>query len=413
MDEGFTSQLNFKNVITPLLVKRYTVICLLLTLLFFNTFSQNGDLENQALKENVVKIIKKTTLQNADWSLKQVPITVTAERCERSAGGIHDFYSEGDYWWQNPEDMHGPYIQKDGLSNPNNFTAHRKAMIRFSQIIGSLATAYLITKKQKYVKQAFKHLNAWFIDEETRMNPSLLYAQAIKGKVTGRGIGIIDMIQMMEVAQGIRVMESSESVSPTKLMKIKMWFSQYLDWVTTHQYGIDEREAKNNHGTCWTMQVAVFARLTQNHKLLNFCKNRYKTVLLPDQMAKDGSFPLELKRTKPYGYSLFNLDAMSTLCHILSDSTENLWDFKSTDGRTLKNALDFMFPYVENKSKWPFASDVMYWNEWPVAQPFLLFGYEKYHRKEWLITWRGLQHFPKNDEVIRNLPVRNPLIWFY
>jgi hypothetical protein len=55
----------------------------------------------------------------------------------------------------------------------------------------------------------------------------------------------------------------------------------------------------------------------------------------------------------------------------------------------------------------------MYWNEWPVAQPFLLFGYKKYQEKTWFDTWKKLEHFPKNDEVIRNLPIRNPLIWVF
>jgi len=49
---------------------------------------------------------------------------------------IHDFYFEGDYWWPDPENPHGPYIQHNGMSNPGNFTEHRKAMIRLSQIFG-------------------------------------------------------------------------------------------------------------------------------------------------------------------------------------------------------------------------------------------------------------------------------------
>ena len=44
----------------------------------------------------------------------------------------------------------------------------------------SLASAYLITKNQKYVKQALKHLKAWFVNDSTRMNPTLLYAQKVK-----------------------------------------------------------------------------------------------------------------------------------------------------------------------------------------------------------------------------------------
>jgi hypothetical protein len=361
--------------------------------------------------KQVIKVLKKMVLAKADSALTLKPITVTAAQCERSAGGIHDFYSEGDYWWQNPDDPNGAYIQRDGQSNPNNFLQHRQAMVRFSQIIGALASAYLMSNDEKYVKQAFIHLNAWFIDPQTKMNPSLLYAQAIKGKATGRAIGVIDMIQMIEVAQGIRVMETAKCVDKTELAAVKNWFAQYLEWVTTHPYGVDERDAKNNHGTCWVMQVAVFAKLTGNPSLIDYCKNRFKTVLLPAQMEKDGSFPLELKRTKPYGYALFNVDAMTTICHVLSDKKESLWDFKLEDGRTLKNAVDFMYPFVENKDKWTFPKDVMYWNEWPVAHPFLLFGTVKYADKNWFQTWKRLEHFPQTEEVIRNLPVRYPVIW--
>ena len=363
------------------------------------------------LSNQVIGVLQKDIIAQANWAMTQQPITITAEQCERSAGGLHDFYSEGDYWWKNPDDPNGPYIQRDGQTNPDNFVAHRKAMIRFSQIVGSLASAYLITKDEKYVKHAFSHINAWFVDKNTLMNPSLLYAQAIKGKATGRGIGIIDTIHLMEVAQGIIIMQKAASVDKNNLQIIKNWFAQYLAWLTTHQYGIDEREAKNNHGTCWVMQVASFAKLTENQALIDYCKARFKTVLLPNQLEKDGSFPLELKRTKPYGYSIFNLDAMTTLCQILTDSKDDLWNFRLDDGRSMKKAIEFLYPYIENKSLWTYPKDVMYWEEWPVAQPFLLFGYQHFGNKNWFESWKKLEHFPKNDEVIRNLPIRNPLLW--
>ncbi len=93
----------------------------------------------------------------------------------------------------------------------------------------------------------------------------------------------------------------------------------------THQYSIDEMNAKNNHATCWVMQVGSFARLTGDEKILDFCRQRYRDILLPGQMACDGSFPQELRRTKPYGYSLFNLDAMTMVCLILSDKNNDLY----------------------------------------------------------------------------------------
>jgi hypothetical protein len=386
-------------------ITRNSILLLGFILSFNYAFSGNP------LRANIKKVLKKDILIKANEFLKFEPITITSSFSNRSAGNKHDFFSEGDYWWPNPEDPTGPYIQKDGLTNPDNFTAHRKAMIRFSQVIGSLTSAYIITKEVKYTSHAMTHLKAWFIDTATMMNPSLLYAQAIKGKVTGRSIGIIDMIQMMEVAQGVMVMEKAKLINHEDLQKIKNWFSAYLKWVTTHPYGIEERDTKNNHATCWVMQVAVFAKLVNDEQLLNYCKERFKTVLLPNQMYKDGSFPLELKRTKPYGYSLFNLDAMATICQVLTDSKENLWDVTLEDNRSLKLSIEFMYPFVTKKENWKYTPDVMYWNDWPVAQPFLLFGYNVYRKKEWFQLWKKLEHFPTNEEVIRNLPVRNPLIW--
>jgi len=118
----------------------------------------------------------------------------------------------------------------------------------------------------------------------------------------------------------------------------------------THPYGVDEMNAKNNHGTCWVMMAAAFADLTGDSAKPEFCWTRFKEVLLPNQMALDGSFPLEIKRTKPYGYSLFNLDAMSTICMILSTSNDDLWYFTTSDGRNMMKAIDFMVPFVADKT---------------------------------------------------------------
>jgi hypothetical protein len=364
------------------------------------------------IEKEAIKLLKQEIISRADNVLQEKPVTVTSFVSKRSTGGIHDFYSEGDYWWPDPANPEGPYIQRDGMTNPENFVDHRKAMIRLSQIIGSLASAYKITDDEKYVKQAFIHLNAWFADPVTMMNPSLLYSQAIKGRFTGRGIGIIDTIQLIEVAQGIITMQNAKCVDKQLLEAIKNWFSEYIAWLTTHQYGKDEMNAKNNHGTCWVMQVASFAKLTGDAEIMDFCRKRYKEVILPNQMATDGSFPLEISRTKPYGYSIFNLDAMTMVCLILSDNNNNLWNYSTTDGKSIRKGIEYLYPYVADKTMWPFKKDVMYWDEWPVAHPFLLFGANEFGVQPWYKTWSSLEHFPEVEEVIRNLPVRNPVIWF-
>lgn len=361
--------------------------------------------------DSAVIVLRKQILEEAAQALKEEPVTVTAQSSPRSAGGKHDFFSEGDYWWPNPVSVDSPYIQRDGMTNPDNFTAHRLAMIRFSRIVGALASAYKITGDDKYVRAALKHCKAWFTDTTTLMNPSLTYAQAIKGRYTGRGIGIIDTIQLMEVVQGLLAMEEAKAMDKDALAGIRHWFAEYLKWLTTHPYGKDEMNAANNHGTCWVMQTACFAKFTDNKQLLTFCSDRYKNVLLPNQMAADGSFPQELRRTKPYGYSIFNLDAMTTICQLLSTKENDLWNYQTPDGRSIKKGIEFLSPMLADKSKWTLKPDVMYWNEWPVAQPSLLFGANAYNQQQWFGIWKSLNHSPQVEEVIRNLPVRHPLIW--
>ena len=160
--------------------------------LFILLFSFTTVMAGENVKGQVRQLLQTETLKRADAALESVPMTVTATRAERSAGGIHDFYSEGDYWWENPQNPAGPFIRRDGETNPDNFTAHRHAMIRFSQLVGDLTSAWILTGDKKYTDAAMRHIRAWFIDQKTMMNPNLLYAQAIKGIATGRGIGIID-----------------------------------------------------------------------------------------------------------------------------------------------------------------------------------------------------------------------------
>jgi len=390
-------------------MKNSTLISVILFL--FISIDSPGISPDKKIEKKAIRFLREETIARADKAIVEKPITVTDSVCSRSAGGKHDFYSEADYSWPDPANPGGPFINRDGMTYPGIFTAHRYAMIRLSQIVGSLASAYKITGDEKYVVAAFIHLKAWFADTATMMNPSLLYGQAIIGKNTGRGIGIIDTIHLMEVAQGILVMENAKCIDRKLLEAIKSWFSNYINWLLTHKYGNDEMNTKNNHSTCWVMQVASFARLTGNEKVLNMCRKRYEEILLPNQMAVDGSFPLELNRTKPYGYSLFNLDAMAMACLILSDSKNDLINFRTADGKTLKKGIEFLYPYVSDKSKWTYNQDVMHWDEWPVAQPFLLIGAYEFGNKEWFETWKRLEHFPTGSEVIRNLPIRNPLLW--
>src|ERR1700730_17324068 len=244
----------------------------------------------QGLSFSVATFDRARVIKAASQYLKEAPITITTSASIRSAGGPHDFFSEGDYWWPDPQNPDAPYIQRDGMSNPNNFIDHRRYLVRLSVQVPALVAAWKLTKDPRYAKLAVQHLRAWFIYEKTRMNPNLQYAQAIHGRFTGRGTGIIDTIHLVEVVRGASAIENSGTLSTDEIAVLKKWVSDYVAWMATSANGIAERDTANNHATCWVMQAAEFARYAGATEITALCKERFRTKLIP-QMALDGSFP--------------------------------------------------------------------------------------------------------------------------
>jgi len=360
---------------------------------------------NALVKEEVTTEI----IKNADLFLKQVPVPITNFICSRSVGGLNDFYLEGDYWWPDPANTYGPYIRRDGQTNPDNFESHRKAMRDLNVWVPTLVAAYKITKDMKYANHAMSHIRAFLINEQTRMNPNLLYGQAIKGLHTGRGIGIIDTIHLIEVTKAIKYLIGQSLIASQEEDKLKKWFNDYVTWLTTHEYGIAEAKNGNNHSTWWAAQVAVFADLADRQDLIKVAIDGYK-VMLSDQMAKDGSFPLELARTKPYIYTLFNLEAFSILAEAASSTEENLWKYQGQNG-DLQTAWNFMSPFISNKFKWIKAPDVMYFDQIPVRTAGLFFAAKAYDDRELLSLWQKLNPKKQSEEIIRNFAINQPLLW--
>ena len=359
----------------------------------------------------VAKVDRERILRAANQYLTEAPVTVTASHSDRSAGGLHDYFSQGDYWWADPKNPGGPWIRRDGYTNPDNFNAHREALIGLGVKAPALIAAWRLTKDKRYSAHFLKYLRAWFVDPATKMNPNLEYAQAIMGVSTGRGTGIIDTLQWTDLARGLRLMEATGGLSAAEIAPIKEWFATYVDWMATSKNGVEEELAKNNHGACWVLQVAEFAQFTKREDLVALCRDRYKKNLIPDQVAKDGSLPLELARTKPYSYSLFDGDVLTGICQSLSTAKDNLWTFKGPKGAGVAEVMAFQYPFMADKSKWPYPRDVEFFDDFPSRRPSLLFAGEALGHPEYVAVWKKLDANPTVAEVIRNLPIRQPLLW--
>jgi hypothetical protein len=349
-------------------------------------------------------------LNAARQYLSLEPQTITAFPAPDSPGGLHDFYSQADYFWPNPKNPNGPYINRDGQSNPQNFDKHRAVMIELSVRMPALTAAWLLTSKSQYAKRAGDYLRAWFVSPATRMNPNLEFAQGVRGVSTGRSYGIIDTLHLVEVARAASFL-GSEALSTADLQAVKQWFREYLTWLKTSKPGKQERDSLNNHATCWALQASAFARLIGDEETRDEERKWFMQALLPDQLGEDGSFPKELGRTKPYSYSIFNFDIMAGLAQSLKGSGVDLTTYALPDGRGLCKAAAFIYPYLEDKSKWPYRKDVEHFDALPVRSPGLLFAGRACHRSEYITLWKRLNPDPTDREIIRNYPIRQPLLW--
>jgi hypothetical protein len=242
------------------------------------------------------------------------------------------------------------------------------------------------------------------------MNPNLMYAQAVQGVSTGRSYGIIDTLHLVEVARAAGLL-APKMLSAQDSTAVSAWFASYLDWLCNSDRGKAERDTKNNHAICWALQAAEFAHRVGNDTIRNEVYRRYREILLPDQMAVDGSFPKELTRTKPYSYSIFNFDVMAGLCQSLKGLVPDPPSFQLADGRSLCKAAEFVYPYMKDKSAWKWAKDVEHFDALPVRSPGLLFAGVACHERKYIDLWKTLNPDPADKEIIRNYPLRQPLLW--
>src|ERR1051325_7668387 len=224
---------------------------------------------------DVAAIDRERIMMAADASLALEPITITKFRAKLSEGGLNDFYSNGDYWWPNPNATNGlPYVQRDGQTNPDNFVEHRRCIMGLRDAVAALGAAYQVTGEDRYAEKAAGLLRVFFLDPKTRKNPSLKCAQAIPGVSPGRGIGIIDTLHLIDVPLAVKRMSKSPAFPVSDQSGVRQWFHDYVEWMTTSKNGKDEANAGNNHAVAFWLQVAAFSELTQDKEKLAECRRR-------------------------------------------------------------------------------------------------------------------------------------------
>jgi len=304
------------------------------------------------IKKTQDPIILKAVRADADKAMKQGPWSVTQKTMTPTSGDKHDYMSLARYFWPNPDKKdHLPYVRHDGLSNPEIKTITDEAFLdKTVESAHALALAYYLTGDEKYAERASLLLHVWFLNPDTKMNPNLQFAQAIRGVNDGRGTGILDARPLPGACDAIGLLAGSPAWTAADNAAIVQWFTDYYTWLTTSPHGHDEAAAKNNHGSWYDVQatgIALFLGKTDDAR--NFLETA-KTKRIGLQFKPDGSQPLELARTNSYHYSVFNVTALSELSQLGDAIGVDLWHTAPTaTSGTLQNGLDFLTPVANGK----------------------------------------------------------------
>jgi hypothetical protein len=289
----------------------------------------------------------------ADAELKKGPYSVVDKPFSPPSGDKHDYMSQAPYFWADPNKPDGlPYIRRDGERNPEaKKYRNRPDLGNLMDAVDTLALAYYFTDDETYAKKAAELLRAWFLDPATRMNPNLKFGQFIPGENTGRGRGLIETAGLTRLIDDIGLLENSQSLTADDRRGLREWFDQFLTWMLESEIGRDEAAAKNNHGTYYDLQVVSFAFFLGKDDIAKRVLNDVGPKRVA-QIATDGRQPLELARTKAWGYSLMNLNGLMSLARMGEHVGIDLWSYETPDGRSIKKAIDYMLPYAAGEKQW-------------------------------------------------------------
>ena len=304
-------------------------------------------------------LVPKETLEalrkKADECLERPLVSVTKKILIPPSANPHDYMSMGTFWWPNPDTPDGlPYIRRDGYRNPEgddpNNIWEMVAQVKWC----TLAAFYF--DEDRYAERAVAALYEWYIGPDTYMTPHAKYAQAIPGKCEGRNIGIIDFKDSYEIMNSIRLLDAMGKIPAEYVSALEKWFSDFTDWMLTHEYGLGEDNHHNNHGTWYDVQILAAAIFTDRPALARkIITTAYMRRFAP-KIEKSGAQPRELERTCGMEYSLMNQFALTTIAIMSERAGDGRYFARDEEAGDclIKLAVDFLYQYIKRPEDFPY-----------------------------------------------------------
>jgi hypothetical protein len=291
---------------------------------------------------------------DADKLLSFAPVSVMDKAFVPPSGDKHDYASLSPYWWPDPTKPDGkPYIRRDGKYNPERANYDLEPMDQMTKAVQKLSLAYALTGDERYAEKVATLIKTWFINAETKMNPNLKYAQFVPGLDIIRPSGVLEGNRFRRVVDAAVLIDGSKHWTADDDAALKAWFARFLDYLVTSEQGKEEASQPNNHGTWFHVQAATYALyLGEEARARSLLETGFKDGLA-NQFTAEGLQPKEVTRTRSLHYHRYNLLAFFELAMLGDHLKLDLWNFKTSDGKSLRTGLDFLTPFALGEQKWP------------------------------------------------------------
>jgi hypothetical protein len=292
--------------------------------------------------------LRERLLREADRALARQPRSVLQKTECAANGDWRTYHSLAPFWWPSPGMPDGkPYTRIDGRRAPEADLNSRRSLAydstRLQGVFNDLSTlawAFHLTRRGAYAAKAVQALEAWFCDPETGMRPHLEFAQVRKGFRWERGqpSGIIDARDIYIAIDAVRLLNRTSIVPEATLTSFRRWLRAYLDWLLNSELGSQERLARNNHGTCYEIQILSISSFLREQDIFLDAVGRARGRLF-QQCGPDGDQVREAGRRTPLHYSLFNLQSWMIVAQLMDRGGLRLWTNASRSEALMQAAI--------------------------------------------------------------------------
>ena len=304
--------------------------------------------EDMAVSKDTKKI-----LERADEYSGLKPITLVDNKKLTFEPDIHYYCSIGPYWWPDPS-KNGQYTRRDGKVNPESKLYDNVRLTDMIDRCTVLSKAYFLTKNKKYYKAFISQLRAWFIAEDTRMYPNFEYSQVIPGKNNnkGRSAGMITAYGFNTVIESIRLVNGVKRIDYKTVKELKKWFSDFAEWADKGEFCYGLKSSNDNIGLAYDVTLVNMFLFIGYEDRAKEIADDFLNKRINIQINENGTQPVELKRTRAFSYSVYNLTHIIDFCYLVRCWYPNYYH---ENCERIDSAFDYLGHYISDNESFPYS----------------------------------------------------------